>query len=215
MVRDPASGMPYWLLGRLDISQSRTDEGLDLLRKACALEPSRVNFCTSLGAAYFGVATPASLRQARTWLEKALELNPRLPDPHWYLGRVLEQGGDPQGARRQYLQSLDLQPGQTGVYNNLLRVSARLSRPEAVRLFAELVRSEEARTRERKRLERAVRARPADGAVRIELARFLIGNGQLAAGRNQLERAAEGGASSTLARRRLAEVNRLLAVQAG
>ena len=96
----------------------------------------------------------------------------------------------------------------------MLRVSARLNRPDAVRLFADLARSGQALTRERKALERRVRARSGDGAVRIELARLLIRNGQLAAGRNQLERAAEGGASSTLARRLLAEVNRLLAVQA-
>jgi tetratricopeptide (TPR) repeat protein len=213
--RDPSTGTPYWLLGRLAVAQSRMDEAIALLRKACALEPSRADFCTSLGSAYLAMSTPDSMRQARVWLEKAVALNPRLPAAHRHLGRVLEQAGDLGGACRQYLQSLDLQPDQPGVYNSLAQLSARLNRPELVRLFAELVRSEEERTRERKHLERSVRARPADGAVRIQLARLLIRNGQVAAARNQLERAAEGGADSSRARQFLAEVNRLLAVQAG
>src|SRR5262249_14376248 len=162
-----------------------TEEAIGFLQKACALEPGKAEFCAALGSAYLVQATPAGMRQARVWLEKAVALNPASPAPHRYLGRILEQAGDLEGAGRQYLQSLDLQPDQTGVYSNLLRIASRLNRPQTARLYAEIVRSEQERTRERKRLQRRVWARPDDGAARIELARLLIHEGQLAPAKNQ------------------------------
>src|SRR5205814_2364462 len=127
---------------------------------------------------YLAQATPAGMSQARAWLDKAVALNPRLSAAHRHLGRVLEQAGDLEGARRQYLQSLDVEPGQPGVCNSLAQLSARLKRPETVRLLADFVSSAELRTSDRKSLERRVRVRPDDGAARIGLAQMLIGQGQ-------------------------------------
>ena len=211
--RDPSSGMPYWLLGRLAVNQSRAEDAIPLLQKACALDPSQADFCTALGEAYLIQSTLTSMRQARSWLEKAVTLNSRLPTVHRHLGRVLEQAGDLEGARHQYLLSLDLQPGQPGVYNSLAQLAARLKQPQSLHLFADLARSEQARARERKSLERRVRGRPADGGARLALARLLIREGQIEAARNQLERASETGPAAGEARRALASVERLLSVQ--
>ena len=91
----------------------------------------------------------------------------------------------------------------------------RLRQPAAAQLFTSLAQSEEVRSRERLRLSRPVRDHPSDGAARIALARFLIRQGQLAAARNQLERAAETGPAAPAARALLALVDRWLRVQSG
>jgi tetratricopeptide (TPR) repeat protein len=213
MAREPASGMPYWLLGRQAVSDVRVDDAIRLLTTACAKEPERSDFCSSLALAYLVVPTPENYARARPWLEKAVALNPRAPGPHQHLGRVLEHAGDLEGARRQYLQSLDLQPAQTTVLNSLAQLSTRLGRREVASLFTELARAEEERTRERRRLVRLAQEQPADPAPRLALARLLLRNGQLTAARNQLERAAELRPAAAPARKALAEVNRLLRVK--
>jgi Tfp pilus assembly protein PilF len=215
MARDPSAGEPYWLLGHLEVTGSHMDQALRDFQTACKKEPNRADFCTSLGVAYLGRGTPEGMREARVWLEKAITLDPRQSTAHRQLARVLEQAGDLEGARRQYLQSLDIEPAQPGVYNSLAQLAARLKRPELVRLFADFVSSAELQISDRKNLERRVRVRPDDGAARIGLARMLIGQGQLDTARNQLERAAESGPESQQARRELAAIERLLRVENG
>lgn len=215
MAKHPSSGVPYWLLGRRAVGDSRIEDAIPLFEAACAREPNRSDFCEALGTAYLAVPTPENLARARPWLEKAVALSPRSALAHQQLGRALELLGEPQAARQQYLQSLDVDPGQTAVLNNLAQMSARLGSPEAAHLYTDLARSEEERTRERRRLSRRVREHPADAAARIDLARFLIRNGRLAAARNQLERAAEAAPLTAPAHRLLANVTRLLRVQSG
>jgi Flp pilus assembly protein TadD len=208
--REPASGTPYWLLGRQALVRRRTDEAIRLLTTAYEKEPSRADFCLALGLAYLADPTPESFSQARPWLEKALALDPTSPEPHQHLGRILEQTGDLPGARREYLRCLDGQPGRAAVLNNLSRVTARLGTPEVARLFAELARHRRERTLEREQLVARLRDHPADTAARVTLARFLVRNAQLTLARHHLERAAE---SDPSARHALADLDSLLRAQ--
>jgi Tfp pilus assembly protein PilF len=220
MKRQPDSGLPYWLLGRQAVGDMRADDAIRLLTTACVKEPNRADYAAALGIAYFGVAysvapTQENLASARLWLEKALALNPRLPGARINLGRLLEQTGDLAAAQRQYLQCLDADAGQMAALSNLVQVSTRLRQSTVVPLFARIARAEDERTRVRLRLERQTRLHPADRAPRMELAGFLVRRGELAAARNQLERAAEAERDPGPAHRRLADVERLLRVEAG
>jgi tetratricopeptide (TPR) repeat protein len=215
MALHPDSGMPYWLLGRRAVIDTREEEAISLFKMACAKEPDRPDFYEALGTTYLTIATPENAARGRAWLEKAVSMNGRSAAAHQELGRAFEQAGLLEEARRQYLDALDLQPEQTVVLNNVAQVSIRLQRPVAARLFTELAQAEEERTRERQPLARRVRDHPTDAASRLELARFLIRNGQLEAARNQLERAAEPGPAAPQARALLSQVNRWLRVQNG
>jgi tetratricopeptide (TPR) repeat protein len=210
MALQPASGMPYWLLGRQAIGQLRAKDAIQLFETACAKNPERSDFCMALGLAYAAMSTPENLARARPWLEKAIALDPRAPGPHQQLGWMLEQAGDTEAARREYLQALDAQPSDTSALSSLVRVLGRRGRPEVGRRFAELAGDEEQQAREREQLAQRVRAHAQEAAPRVELARFLIRHGQLAAARNQLERAAEGRSAPASARQALTEVDRLL-----
>jgi tetratricopeptide (TPR) repeat protein len=220
MARQPASGLPYWLLGRQAVGDMRADDAIRLLTTACEKEPNRADFCAALGIAYLGVAyaatpRPEYLASARLWLEKALALNPRLAGARINYGKLLEQTGDLQAAQLQYLQCLDAEPGEMAALNAMAQVSTRLRQTAAAHLFAGIARAEADRTRARHRLERAIRMRPADSTARVQLARFLIRTGDLTAAHNQLERAAETGPDNSPARALLAEVKRWERVQSG
>ena len=104
---------------------------------------------------------------------------------------------------------------QAGVLSRLVGVLARQGRPEVTRLFGTLARSEEEQARAREQLARRVRDDPAAAAPRLELARFLVRQGQLAAARNQLERAAEAGPAASRPRALLADVERWLRASLG
>lgn len=212
MALQPDAGMPYWLLGRQAMMEIRSQDAIQLFETAGAKNPERSDFCMALGIAYAAVSTPENLARARPWLEKAITLDPQAPGPHQQLGWVLEQAGDPGAARREYLRSLDLKPGDASVLSNLVRVSGRGERPEVARLLAELARGAEEQARERELLAHRVRGHPAAAAPRLDLARFLIRQGQLEAAGNQLERAAEASPAISPAQPALAAVERLLRV---
>jgi tetratricopeptide (TPR) repeat protein len=213
--RQTASGMPYWLQGRMAVSETRFEDAIRLFETACRKDPQRSDFCTALGVAYLAVPTEANLTRARACLEKAVSLNPNSAMAHEQLGRLLQQTGDWEGARRHHLLSLDRQPGQTSVLNQLAQVATRLGRPEQSRLFAALAKNAEEQTRMRRQLRRQVHDHPTQPGPRLELAHLLVRQGELAAARNQLERAAELAPAAPPARQALAEVERLLRVQAG
>ena len=91
MALQPASGMPYWLLGRQAIRQLRPKDAIHLFETACSKNPERSDFCMALGLAYAAASAPEKLVRARPWLEKAIALDPRAPGPHQQLGWMLEQ----------------------------------------------------------------------------------------------------------------------------
>jgi Tfp pilus assembly protein PilF len=213
--KQPDSGLPCWLLGRRAEADAREEEALRLFQSACTREPNRADLCAALGGAYLKAPAPDNLVQARVWLEKAVRLNARSDAAHLLLGEALERAGRLEEARRQYLDSLDVAPGQTIVLNHVAQLSFRLREPAVAQLFTDLDQAEEERTRQRQPLYRRVRDHPADAAARIQFSRFLIQNGQLDGARNQLDRAAEPGPDAPQARALLALVERCLRVQSG
>src|SRR5205807_3426714 len=54
----PDSGMPYWLLGRRAVIDTREAEAISLFKTACVKEPDRTDFYEALGTAYLSIATP-------------------------------------------------------------------------------------------------------------------------------------------------------------
>ena len=113
MARQPASGLPYWLLGRRAVGDARVEDAIPLFETACAKDPENLDFCIALGSAAMLLPTPANVAKARVWLEKAVSMDARSAEAHQQLARALEQTGDLPGARRQ-VPGIAGCPGGTG-----------------------------------------------------------------------------------------------------
>ena len=70
------------------------------------------------------------LREAREDLEKAVELDPSRPRPHYNLGRILAMFGDDAGAVKEYTKSLEIDDDQYESHMNLGNALRRLGRFE-------------------------------------------------------------------------------------
>jgi tetratricopeptide (TPR) repeat protein len=104
-------------------------------------------------------------------LEKAVQLNPRLPDVFSYYGMALAATGDTPGAAVAFRKALDSNPND---FTSNLQLGILLKQEQS---------NDEARTY----LERALRVRPGDAAVRYQLATLDLAGGKTEAARRELE----------------------------
>jgi tetratricopeptide (TPR) repeat protein len=203
--RHPEAAAPHWVLGRIMIETPKVEEGLRELELAVAREPENPEFAYTLAAALLGRATPENEERAVRLLEEVIRKAPAVARYRNQLGLALRQQGDrsqrdpPQapllrrggfareGARQQFLRSLDLDPHQAPVCSNLVAVASQLGLRHQVRFWAPLVRAVENRTREELRLWRAVWDHPDDASACYRLAGFLVRTGELTKAQSQLE----------------------------
>ena len=104
-------------------------------------------------------------------LEKAAELNPRLPDVHSYLGRAHIQTGDTAAARLAFQKELELNPND---FESNLQLGA-------------LLKLDQDYGGARKLLDRALRVRPGELTAEFQLASVNLGAGKLDEARAGLE----------------------------
>jgi tetratricopeptide (TPR) repeat protein len=104
-------------------------------------------------------------------LQKAVELNPDLPDAYAYYGLALLSSGDEDGARQAFEKELARDPIN---FDANLRMGVVLRQDEE---YAPAL----------KYLERALQVRPGDLGVRYQIALAKLGQGQLAEARQELE----------------------------
>jgi tetratricopeptide (TPR) repeat protein len=185
--QDPDAAAPHWILGRITIETPRVEDGLQELERAVAREPGNPEFAYTLATALLRRATPGSRQRAVQLLQEAIRQAPGVARYRIQLGLTLRQQGDPEGARQQFLRSLDLDPHRPHVYTNLVALATPLRRPHQLRLWAPLVRAVEDRTREELLLWRTVWDHPEDPDGYHRLATFLVQTGEPAKARSQLE----------------------------
>jgi tetratricopeptide (TPR) repeat protein len=108
---------------------------------------------------------------ARTDMEKAIELNPNLPDAYAYYGLALLSTGDQAGARKAFERELATDPNN---FDANLRTGV-------------LLRQDEDNDAALKYLQHALQIRPGDPGVRYQIASIEVAQGQLEKARTDLE----------------------------
>ncbi len=156
-----------YLLGTALIRDKQVEKGQLLvdriLRKGESAEAHLM-----MGTAKMGIADFAG---ARDEFAKALALNPNLPEVHVLYAQTLQVTGSPDQAMKEFKAELDVDPYN---FQSNLQIGAMLRRDQN---------NQEAK----KYLERALKTRPGDLAVRYQLATIALSEGKFEDARNQLE----------------------------
>jgi len=150
----PEATRPRWLLGRAALSNQRVDEAIQQFEAALARDPNDAEYAFALGGALARNPTEANLQRAVSLLRRAVALNRSAPDYHQQLGVTLQQVGQPEAARREFLATLSLDPDRSAAYNGLTQVSQELRHPHQVTLWARAMRAVQERLREEQRQRR-------------------------------------------------------------
>jgi len=104
------------LAGMAACQQGRHEEGIPLLRKAIARNPSAAEYHVTLGNA---LKESGKLEPAAKRYREALRLNPNLSEVHNNLGTVLKEQGDTDAAVAAYRKALALNPRFAQAHFNL------------------------------------------------------------------------------------------------
>ena len=105
-------------------------------------------------------------------LQKAVELNPQLPDVYAYYGQALLLTGDQGGARRAFERQLQMDPNN---FESNLRMGV-------------LLRQDQENERALGYLRHALQIRPGDPGVRYQIAAVELAQGQLEKAQHDLEK---------------------------
>jgi tetratricopeptide (TPR) repeat protein len=208
----PDAPRAHWLLGRVARDSHRMDEAVREFEAALAREPNSAEYAADLGSALARNPAEAARQRALSLLRQAIRLSPREPEYHHQLGVLLQQSGQPEPARREFMATLSLDPDRSSDYNNLTQAAQALRRPRQVALWAAAMRAVQTRTSEEKRLYREAGERPHDPGRFCALAKTLLRSGKVVQAQSQLEQALQVWPGWPEARRLLAETTALRAV---
>jgi Flp pilus assembly protein TadD len=156
-----------YLFGTALIRDKQTDRGLTwidrILRRGDSAEARLLLGTTKLDAHDYAAA--------REDLEKAVQLNPKLPEAHGYLGLALASIGDAEGAARAFQAELKLDPFSfVATFQLGVMASTEQRNADARRLF-----------------ERSLTLRPGDAGARYQLATLDLADGKIDKARVALE----------------------------
>jgi tetratricopeptide (TPR) repeat protein len=209
----PKAASPLWLLGRCDLGDLKYAEGVAWLEKAVARQPNNPHFLGFLGAGLLRLKTPESRERAAEVLGKAAALAPNEAQYLDLYGQALQQLGQAELARQQYLRALDADPAQIATYTPLSQLAWRLQRPGPAALWPPLIRSVQQRLSEERLLWTHVWDHPDDAGGRLKLARFFCRTANLTRARDQLEQVLAQRPDWPEARQLMSTVQRSLEVQ--
>jgi tetratricopeptide (TPR) repeat protein len=158
---DPNSSIAHSSMANVRYKQNRVPEGVELSRRAVAINPDYAEGYNGLGV---GLAREGRVADAIAAYERALALEPRFDEAQTNLGVSLAQQGDFLAAIQQYQRALEVNPDNGNAHVNWGNALVRLGRPaEAVNHYAA-----------------AVRIRPADTDAQLNWGVALAREGQLA-----------------------------------
>jgi tetratricopeptide (TPR) repeat protein len=170
MKETPNWGEPYYLAARIERMALHPKEAARLGEQAMARDPRNAQYCLETAHALIATSNPDSLRRAAPILRQGIALDPTNAEMHLRLGELLERLGDPEGARFQYLRSMDLERSiRFGAYS-LSQLCPRMKKPDRARFYAEIVRALRDREDATKVLWRQVNRAPGDAAAHARLA---------------------------------------------
>jgi superkiller protein 3 len=208
--KDATSGRPEWIRGKAALKFQDIEGALRWIEAAIRKDPDVALYHAELAGALTRQPTSERLTRARTAFQRAIELEPKFPTYHRQLATVLQQLGDPEGARAAFLRSLTLDSTRSEPYVGLIALAQRQGRPATARLLADI----ERRVRDQQRRETQawehVRRRPQDAGSRYSLGEALSRRGALQQASDHLEVAVARAPTWTIARTALRRV-RLLA----
>lgn len=128
-----------FLLGMISAGEGKMPEALSHYEEAVRRAPSRAPAYLNAGATYlYGPTTPERLAAAAGWFQRGLELAPKYPELHYYLGLVhLRQRRWPDAAAS-LRRAVSLKPSLTEAYYPLAQSLRRLGKDSEARLCLEL-----------------------------------------------------------------------------
>jgi tetratricopeptide (TPR) repeat protein len=208
--RDSTAVQPIWLLGRIQMARKRYDAALSSFEQAAKAEPQNAEYQFWLGSFYAERLPRPDWDRAARYYGQAVTLKPDDARYRLNLGIALQKQGDLEGARRQFLRSMDLDPNQSAPLNNLVQIARGQKQPAQMAFCAPLVRDVEQRLRIELPSWKRVWDNPSDADGYLPLARFLVESGELVKARNVLEQAVALRPDLPSARRDLQVLNRTL-----
>jgi tetratricopeptide (TPR) repeat protein len=119
----PAQPRPYLELAEAQLKAGRFDRALRTL--AAAPQPPSAAALTNAGVGMAGLGQP---QEAASLLERALQINPDLPDAHFNLALTLARLGRDDEALAHYQTALRLRPNHAKAWLNLGNLHARAER---------------------------------------------------------------------------------------
>jgi Tfp pilus assembly protein PilF len=209
----PGAPRAHWLLGRVAQDDLKRPEAIHEYELAVAGDPGNPEYQAALAAALNDTGGTANQRRAGDLLQQAVRLDPRTVSYRHDLGMTLQQLGDLEGARRQFLAALDRDPHHAPSYSGISQLCVRLRRPALARFFGPLVRAAQDRSREEVRLSRRIGQNPTSPEAHDAMAEFLIREAAFPAAQSHLERALELRPNYPEARAALTHVKRAIDVQ--
>jgi Flp pilus assembly protein TadD len=187
--RAPSAAQPIFLLGRVQMARKQQEAALKSFEQAARMEPQNSEYAFYVGSLYAERLPRPDWDRVARYYSQAVTLKPDEARYRLSLGVALQTLGNLEGARRQFLRSLDLDANQSAPLNNLIRVARSLKHPDQVRVWAPLVRDVEERLRVELLSWKRVWYQPQDAQGYLPLAQFLAGNGELRQASNILEQA--------------------------
>jgi tetratricopeptide (TPR) repeat protein len=138
LTRDPGHAEALHLAGVIGFQTGQLEQGVELVRRAIALNPNAPAPYANLGQALIGLGRYAEAAQA---LGRAVTLQPGAARAQASLGVALMELGDIQAALARFEAALALQPGFAEAHNSRGLALHRLSRmDEAVASFDQAIR---------------------------------------------------------------------------
>jgi Flp pilus assembly protein TadD len=184
-----------------------------LFERAARAEPKNAEYQFAIGSVYADQPSRSNWEMAARYYGQAALLQPDEARYRLNLGIALQNIGNLEGARRQFLRAMDLDVNQSAPLNNIVQVARGLKQYDQVEFWGPLVRDVEERLREELPDWKRVWDSPQDVSGYLPLAQFLERTGELRKARNILEQALALQPNLAPARRELQTVQRSLDVQ--
>jgi tetratricopeptide (TPR) repeat protein len=185
----PGAPRAHWLLGRIAQDDLKVPQAIREFEAAVAGDPANPEYAAALAGALNDAGGQASLRRATSLLQQAVLRDPKAASYRHDLGMTLQQLGDLEGARRQFLAALDLNPRHAPSFSGISQLCVRLRKPALAAFFGPLVRAAQDRSREELRLSRRLGQNPTSPEAHTAMAEFLIRSAAFPTAQAHLERA--------------------------
>jgi tetratricopeptide (TPR) repeat protein len=210
---EPGAPRAHWLLGRIAQDDLKVPEAIREFETAVQGDPGNPEYASALAGALNDAGGPPNLRRAAALLQQAVQRDAKTASYRHDLGMTLQQLGDLEGARRQFLAALDLNSRHAPSYSGISQLCVRLRKPALARFFGPLVRAAQDRSREELRLSRRLGQNPTSPEAHYAMAEFLIRSASFPTAESHLERALALRTNYPEATASLAHVKRVISVR--